>query len=375
MTGSFANMDPLQVQKGYRDPKLAKLASQRIKELAQDKDQIYRFMHVCGTHEYTITHSGLRELLPKNVEVVAGPGCPVCICPPEDVALAIKVAQKPKALLTTFGDMMRVPAGDLGSLNLARSKGANVQVVYSIMDSIIAAKEYPDKEVVHFAIGFETTTPPTAAEILDDPPKNFSVIVSHRLIPPAEDFLLDQGEVGLNGFLLPGHVSVVIGARAYVPISERWKVPQVVAGFEPVDVLLGVVMLMKQVVEGRGEVENEYTRAVTFEGNVRAQKMIEKVFEPVDSRWRGIGMIPISGLALRSRYVSFDATKRFDIEIEPQKFEMPPGCKCGEVLRGIMRPEECPLYAKQCTPENPIGPCMVSTEGTCSVVYSARPLS
>ncbi len=370
MTGSFANMDPLEVQKGFRDPQLARKASQKIKELA--RDQTFKFMHLCGTHEYTITHAGLRDLLPKNVELIAGPGCPVCVCPPEDVALAIAVAKQSNALLTTFGDMMRVPAGDLGSLNVARSQGANVQVVYSMMDAVIAAKEHPEKEVVHFAIGFETTTPPTAAEILGDPPENLSVLVSHRLIPPAEEFLLEQGEVGLHGFLLPGHVSVIIGVEGYEHISTQWKVPQVVAGFEPLDVLLGIVMLLQQVVDGRGEVENEYTRAVTYEGNVRAREMIEQVFTPADSRWRGIGIIPKSGLTLRREYEMFDVRTRFEIELEPQKFEMPPGCKCGEVLRGIMRPEQCPLFGKKCTPENPIGPCMVSTEGTCSVVYGAQ---
>ncbi|MFW9830735.1 MAG: hydrogenase formation protein HypD [Candidatus Thorarchaeota archaeon] len=370
MVGSFADMDPLQIQRGFRDPRLAQKAAQRIKELS--KDRTFKFMHLCGTHEYTITHSGLRQLLPNNIELIAGPGCPVCVCPPEDVALAIEVAKLPNAWLTTYGDMMRVPAGDLGSLDSARSRGANVQVVYSMMDAIIAAKEHPEKEVVHFAIGFETTTPPTAAEIIGTPPKNFSVIVSHRLIPPAEEFLLEQGEVGLDGFLLPGHVSVVIGVQGYVSISKKWKVPQVVAGFEPLDVLLGVVMLLQQIKDGRGEVENEYTRAVTYEGNVRAREMINQVFEPVDSRWRGIGIIPQSGLALRKEYSSFDVRERFDIKLEPQKFEMPPGCKCGEVLRGVIRPEECPLFGNKCTPQNPIGPCMVSTEGTCSVVHGAQ---
>lgn len=372
MTGSFANMDPLQVQKGYRDPILAQKAAQKIKQLA--KDRTFRFMHLCGTHEYTITHSGIRQLLPENVELLAGPGCPVCICPPEDVASAITIASKPDALLTTYGDMMRVPAGDLGSLNTARSQGAQVQVVYSMMDAIIAAKEHPNKEVVHFAIGFETTTPPTAAELLGDPPKNFSVLVSHRLIPPAEVFLLEQGEVGIDGFLCPGHVSVITGVQGYIQISDQYKVPQVIAGFEPVDVLLGLVMLLRQVVEGRGEVENEYTRAVTFEGNVHARELIDQVFEQVDARWRGIGLIPESGLALREKYMTFDARTRLEIEVEPQKYEMPPGCKCGEVLRGIMRPVECPLFASKCTPENPIGPCMVSMEGTCNVVYGAQPV-
>ncbi len=373
MVGSFANMDPLEVQRGYRDPRLAQQAAQKIKDLSNGRS--YKFMHLCGTHEYTITHSGIRELLPANVEMIAGPGCPVCICPPEDVAFAIAVSQQPNALLTTFGDMMRVPAGDLGSLSKARSMGAKIQVIYSMMDAIIAAKEHPDKQVVHFAIGFETTTPPTAAEILGDPPQNFSVLVSHRLIPPAEEFLLEQGEVGLDGFLLPGHVSVITGLQAYKPISDKWKVPQVVAGFEPLDVLLGIVMLLQQKLDGRGEVENEYSRAVTYEGNVRAREMIEQVFKPVDARWRGIGIIPESGLALREEYKHYGAQTRFEIELEPQKFEMPPGCKCGEVLRGILRPEECPLFGKKCTPENPIGPCMVSMEGTCSVVYGAQPIT
>jgi len=330
-------------------------------------------MHVCGTHEYTITHAGLRNLLPDNVEVVSGPGCPVCVTPPEDIALAIAIAQQPKTLLTTFGDMMRVPTGDLGSLNTAHSRGANVRVVYSAMDAVAAAREHPELQVVHFAIGFETTTPPTAAELLGKPPPNLSVIVSHRLIPPAQEFLLQQGEVGLDGFLLPGHVSVITGLKPYIPISRHWKVPQVVAGFEPLDVMLGLVMLLTQIAEGRAEVENEYTRAVKPEGNVRAQQMMAEVFKPVDARWRGIGTIPRSGLALRSEFSGFDAVKRFKVKLEQQRFEMPPGCRCGEVLRGVMRPEQCPLFGRQCTPENPIGPCMVSMEGTCAVVYGATP--
>jgi hydrogenase expression/formation protein HypD len=370
---SFADMDPLQVQKGYQDRTLARGAAKRIRELAKDERRTYRFMHVCGTHEYTITHGGLRNLLPRNVEVVSGPGCPVCVTPPEDIALAMRVAQHSKTLLTTFGDMMRVPTGDLGSLNAVRSRGANVRVVYSAMDAVAAARQHPELQVVHFAIGFETTTPPTAAELLGQPPSNFSVIVSHRLIPPAQEFLLQQGEVGLDGFLLPGHVSVITGLKPYMPISERWKVPQVVAGFEPVDVMLGLVMLLTQVVEGRAEVENEYTRAVKAEGNVRAQQMMAQVFKPVDARWRGIGTIPLSGLALRPEFSAFDAVKRFGIKLERQQFEMPPGCRCGEVLRGIMRPEQCPLFGRQCTPDNPVGPCMVSMEGTCAVVHGAKP--
>lgn len=373
MVDSFADMDPLKVQKDYKDPQLAQLAAKRIRELAKDKKRTYRIMHVCGTHEYTITHAGLRNLLPDNVEVISGPGCPVCVTPPEDIALAITIAQQPKTLLTTFGDMMRVPTGDLGSLNAAHSRGANVRVVYSAMDAVAAARQHPDLQVVHFAIGFETTTPPTAAELLTNPPPNFSVIVSHRLIPPAQDFLLQQGEVGLDGFLLPGHVSVITGLKPYIPISERWKVPQVVAGFEPLDVMLGLVMLLTQIVEGRAEVENEYTRAVKTEGNVRAQRMMAQVFKPVDARWRGIGTIPQSGLALRSEFAAFDAVKRFKVKLEQQRFEMPPGCRCGEVLRGVMRPEQCPLFGRQCTPDNPFGPCMVSMEGTCAVVYGAKP--
>jgi hydrogenase expression/formation protein HypD len=370
---SFADMDPLKVQEDYKDPQLAQLAAKRIRELAKDKKRTYRIMHVCGTHEYTITHAGLRNLLPDNVEVVSGPGCPVCVTPPEDIALAIAIAQQPKTLVTTFGDMMRVPTGDLGSLNAAHSRGAKVQVVYSAMDAVAAARQHPNLQVVHFAIGFETTTPPTAAELLAKPPANFSVIVSHRLIPPAQEFLLKQGEVGLDGFLLPGHVSVITGLKPYVPISERWKVPQVVAGFEPLDVLLALLMLLTQITEGRAEVENEYTRAVKTEGNVRAQQMMKQVFKPIDARWRGIGAIPHSGLALRSEFSAFDAVKRFKVKVEQQHFEMPPGCRCGEVLRGVMRPAQCPLFGRQCTPENPVGPCMVSMEGTCAVVYGANP--
>ncbi|MFX1475717.1 MAG: hydrogenase formation protein HypD [Promethearchaeota archaeon] len=370
MEDSFENMDPLQIGEDYRNKELAQKAVKRIRELAEEK-HTYRFMHICGTHEYTITHSGLRDVLPSNVEVVAGPGCPVCVTPPEDIALAITIAKQPKVLITTFGDMMRVPATGWGSLNTARARGAKVQVVYSMMDAIEAARKNPDLEVVHFAIGFETTTPPTAVELLAGPPENFSVIVSHRVIPPAQELLLESGEVALNGFILPGHVCTVTGTRPYMPISEKWKVPQVVAGFEPLDVLLGLVMLLTQIAEGRAEVENEYTRAVSLEGNVRAQEMVAQVFETIDARWRAIGSIPKSGLALRPEFASFDVREHVSVDVEPPKFEVPPGCRCGEVLRGVIGPEECPLFGKKCTPQQPIGPCMVGLEGTCAIVYGA----
>jgi len=370
---SFANMDPLGLHRGFRDRELALKAAKRIREMAREEERIYRFMHVCGTHEWTITHSGLRSLLPSNVEVVAGPGCPVCVTPPEDIALAVELARRPGTLLTTFGDMMRVPAGgEVGSLNEARSRGANVRVVYSIMDAVELARRNPELEVVHFAIGFETTAPSTAAEMVSSPPSNFSVLVSHRLIPPAQEFLLQQGEVALDGFILPGHVSTITGLEPYRPISERWRVPQVVAGFEPLDVLLGIVMLLTQLDEGRAEVENEYTRAVRPEGNVRARKMMNRVFRPIDARWRGIGEIPSSGLALRPEFEDHDAEVKFGLKREPQRFELPPGCRCGEVLRGVLRPQQCPLFGRRCTPEKPVGPCMVSMEGTCAVVYGAQ---
>lgn len=346
---------------GFRDNKMAKDTCRLIGRLAGDRR--VRIVHVCGTHEDTITKYGLRSLLPENVEVLMGPGCPVCTVPPNRIDAATALAEE-GAILTTFGDMIRVPA-TRGSLQDARARGADIRVVYSINDAVRIA-EKTDRQVVHFAVGFETTAPTTAAELVAGPPPNFSVYSAHLLIPPAMLHLLDAGETPVDGFIDPGHVSTIIGEVGYRPVEEKYPVPQVIAGFEPLDVLFAVVKILQQLEDGRGEIENEYTRAVRPEGNPQALDVMDRVFEAVDAPWRGIGVIPESGLDIREAYLNHDAAERFDIDIE-ETYEMPHGCRCGEILRAIIYPQDCPLFNTECTPERPVGPCMVSTEASCFI--------
>jgi hydrogenase expression/formation protein HypD len=346
---------------GFRDNKVAKDVCRLIEKLAGDRR--IRIVHVCGTHEDTITKYALRSLLPENVEVLMGPGCPVCTVPPNRIDAATALAEE-GAILTTFGDMIRVPAAR-GSLQDAKARGVDVRIVYSINDAVKIA-EKTDRQVVHFAVGFETTAPTTAAELVAGPPSNFSVYSAHLLIPPAMLHLLDAGETPVDGFINPGHVSTIIGEVGYKPVAERYSVPQVIAGFEPLDVLFGVAKILQQIDEGRGEIENEYTRAVKPEGNPQALELMDRVFEAADAPWRGIGEIQKSGLSLREAYQEHDATERFDIEIE-DTYEMPHGCRCGDVLRALIYPQDCPLFNTVCTPESPVGPCMVSTEGSCYI--------
>ncbi|MFA5869296.1 MAG: hydrogenase formation protein HypD [Candidatus Bathyarchaeia archaeon] len=345
----------------FRDGNTAQRVVKLIKELSGEKR--IRIVHVCGTHEDAITKFGLRSLLPKNVEVLMGPGCPVCTVPPNRIDFAIRLAES-GAVLTTFGDMMRVPAG-LGSLTDAKARGADVRVVYSIHDAAKMAKE-TKKRVVHFGVGFETTAPTTASELLSDPPENFSVYSAHILIPPAMMHLLKSGETPVHGFIDPGHVSAIIGEIGYREVAERYKVPQVIAGFEPLDILFATAMICRQLKEGRGELENAYTRIVRPDGNPHAVKLLGEVFERCDAPWRGIGTIPDSGLRIREKFADHDASKLFDFESEAS-YEMPHGCRCGEVLRAVCYPWECPLFNTGCTPESPIGPCMVSHEGSCFI--------
>lgn len=318
------------------------------------------------THEYTITHSGMRSLIPK-VDLRAGPGCPVCVASPTHIQMAVELSFRDNVIVTTYGDMFRVK-GVTSSLMEAKSKGGNVTVIYSVWDAVKLAKKYPNKEIVHFAIGFETTAPSTAAVLLMNPPKNFSIICTHLLIPPVMEYLLKLGELKIDGFICPGHVSTIIGVKPYRPIAKKYRAPMVVAGFEPIDVLLGVAMLIKMINTGIFDVKNEYTRVVREEGNVKAIEVMYKVFEVCDAYWRGIGLVPNSGLKLRNEFEEYDATKRFDVKVD-ESYSMPPGCKCGEVLRGLLTPSECPLFGKACTPLNPVGPCMVSSEGSCAIVY------
>lgn len=326
-----------------------------------------KLMHVCGTHEQSIVQHGLRSLLPDSVEVIAGPGCPVCITPKYDIDTAVFLA-KHGVVITTFGDMYKVPSTE--SLSDAKSKGADIRIVYSITNAVEMAQKNPEKEVVHFGIGFETTAPTTAV-VVKDAPENFSVLCCHRLVPPALLFLLELGEVDIQGFIEPGHVSTIIGVRPYEAISKKYTVPQVVSGFEAEDVLMAVLMLLKQLKEGKSEVENEYTRVVKTEGNILAQKAMEDAFEVVDADWRALPTIPQSGYEIAQKYEECNAKKKFEDVLEEFTYipDEPKGCRCGEVLRGLVYPEECPLFKKVCTPVNPVGPCMVSREGSCNIKY------
>jgi hydrogenase expression/formation protein HypD len=339
-------------------------AEQVIKYIKKEAGKTkYRIVHVCGTHEDAIMKYGIRSLLPKNVEVLMGPGCPVCTVPPNKIDYAIKLAEQ-GAIVTTFGDMIRVPAG-LGSLADARARGCDIRIVYSIYDAVKIA-EQTSREVVHFAVGFETTAPTTASEILASPPDNFSIYSAHLLIPPAMEALLEMGATKVDGFINPGHVSTIIGEVGYQYIENKFPVPQIIAGFEPLDILFSIALIIKQIKEGKGQIENTYQRAVKPDGNPRALQLLDQVFQKEDAPWRGIGIINRSGLQLKPEHQKYDASKKYQILVE-EDYSMPAGCKCGEVLRAIIYPWECPLFSKKCNPENPIGPCMVSHEGSCYI--------
>lgn len=323
-----------------------------------------KLMNVCGTHEMTIVKHGLRDLLPENIKLIAGPGCPVCVTPASEIDEAVELAQQGK-LITTFGDMYRVP-GSSRSLSDVKTEGAEVEIVYSISDAVEIARDNLDREVIHAAVGFETTAPTTAAEIFRGPPENFSILSSHRIMPPVMEFLLSSEETDIDGYICPGHVSTIIGSNPYEPLSEKFKVPQVIAGFEPLDVLLSVLMLLQQKAEGRNEVENEYERFVKPDGNQEAKRLMREVFTSVDDIWRGFPIVPGSKLELREEFESHDAREKFDIPVKKEK-EFAEGCRCDEILKGLISPPDCPLFLTNCKPDSPKGPCMVSVEGTCSV--------
>jgi hydrogenase expression/formation protein HypD len=347
----------------YRDPQLAKTITQKIKELAPKKDTV-KFCHVCGTHEWTITHFGLRSLLPENVEVIAGPGCPVCIVPAAEIDEAVQLAQK-GIVVTCFGDVLRVP-GSQSSLLEAKANGADVRIVYAVSDALEMARREPEKEFVFFAVGFETTAPATAVEALAKPPKNFSFLVSHRLIPPAMELLLGVGDLQIDGFIAPGHVSAIIGLKPYELFPKVYRMPTVVAGFEPIDVLMSLYMLIKQVSERTARLENEYPRVVKPEGNPKALEMLNKTFDVTGGNWRGIGRLPDSAYALKNDFAALDARAKHDVHVE-QGRDILLGCECHLVIIGKIKPDQCPMFMKACTPEKPVGACMVSNEGTCRV--------
>ena len=328
-----------------------------------------RFMEVCGTHTMSIFRHGLRSLLPKTLELVSGPGCPVCVTSQEDIDRMIAFSFKEEVIVATFGDLVRVP-GSRTSLAEARASGARVEIVYSPANALEIASKNPDKQVVFLGVGFETTAPTVAATILEADARdiqNFSVFSTHKVMPPALDALFRDQELGIDGLLCPGHVSAIIGARAYEKICQEFDIPCVVAGFEPEDILRGVYHLVHQKVKGEARVENVYERAVTWEGNQNAIALMEKVFEKRDARWRGLGTIKGSGLAIRDDFSHLDAERRFDISLPEAKEKK--GCLCGEIIRARALPPDCSLFGRACTPTSPVGPCMVSSEGTCSAYY------
>jgi hydrogenase expression/formation protein HypD len=353
----------------FRDPELAKNITSKIKSIAPKSGKV-KICHVCGTHEWTITHYGLRSLLPENVEVIAGPGCPVCIVPAAEIDEAVQLAQKGIAV-TCFGDVIRVP-GSQSSLLEAKAAGADVRVVYAVSDAIEMAKKEPDKQFVFFAVGFETTAPSTAVEALGKVPVNFSFLVSHRLIPPAMELLLGVGDLQIDGFIAPGHVSAIIGLKPYELFPRVYRMPTVVAGFEPNDVLMSIYMILKQYSEGNAELENEYSRVVKYEGNIKALEMMNQAFTVTAGNWRGIGRLPESALQLREPLKDYDARIKFGVKVEQGK-DILLGCECHLVIIGKIKPNECPMFMKACTPAKPIGACMVSSEGTCRVWATVNP--
>jgi len=346
------------------------LAEGLIAQINQRSRTPARLMEFCGGHTVTIFKYGIRQILPDNIEMVSGPGCPICVTANADLDKAIALAKIPQVIIATFGDMLKVP-GSHTSLQELKADGTDVRIVYSALDAIAMAQENPTRSVVFLGIGFETTAPTIAASILqaeDRRINNYYVLSLHKLCPPVIRAILDSGEVELQGLVCPGHVSAIIGSHPWDFIARDYGIPCVVSGFEPVDILQCVVMLVDQVESGRSEVEIAYRRGVRPKGNEEAIRLMEQVFEPGPATWRGIGEVPDSGLKIRNEYQHFDATMAFDID-PGQPYE-PDGCICGDILRGVKTPTDCQLFGNACIPQYPVGPCMVSSEGTCSAYYN-----
>jgi hydrogenase expression/formation protein HypD len=326
-------------------------------------------MEICGTHTMDICRFGLRKMLPPQIRLISGPGCPVCVTPIAEIDRAIEIAKRPDVIVATFGDMMRVP-GTKQTLSIVKSMGADVRIVYSPEESLEIACNNPDKSVVFIGIGFETTSPAIALTVLEAVQKgikNFYVISAFKTVIPPMEALLSDEKLNLNGFIAPGHVSAIIGAKPYEMITKKYKIPCVITGFEALDILTGILMIVNQLLKNQGKTEIQYKRIVRYEGNGIAETVMKKVFKPVDSNWRGIGIIPKSGLGFSKTYERFDAIKKFRPQTPYSK--EPAGCRCGEVLKGMIKPDMCRLFAGKCTPENPVGACMVSSEGSCSAYY------
>ncbi|MEU6425004.1 hydrogenase formation protein HypD [Microbispora sp. NPDC046973] len=354
----------------YRDADKARALSSRIASLCEP-GRAYKFMEVCGGHTHTIYKHGLEDYLPETITLVHGPGCPVCVIPMGRVDDAIHIAERPDVIMTSFGDMMRVPGGR-GSFFDSTAQGADIRMVYSPLDALKIARREPERQVVFMAIGFETTAPSTAMTVLRaaaDGVRNFSVFCNHVTIIPAIKAILDSPDLRLDGFIGPGHVSTIIGCRPYEFIARDYGKPLVVAGFEPLDILQSVYMLLLQLAEGRSEVENQYARVVPWAGNVRALRALGEVMELRPYfEWRGLGFISHSALRMREKYAAYDAERLFDIP--GNRVADPKACQCGEVLKGVLKPWECKVFGTACTPETPIGTCMVSSEGACAAYYN-----
>lgn len=350
----------------YQDNKLASALAHRI---AQHSTKTVKLMEFCGGHTHAILRYGIRQIVPKTVELRSGPGCPVCVTASADLDKAIALAHLPGVIVTTFGDMIRVP-GSYSSLQKAKAEGADVRVVYSTIDALEIARANPGKSVIFIGIGFETTAPTIAASILEaqqDEIGNFYVLALNKLTPPVMRALLDSGETKLDGIVCPGHVSVIIGSHPYEFIPRDYGVACVVSGFEPLDILLCIGKLVEQIEKSEPKVEIAYPRGVKPEGNTKARQLMQDVFEIGEANWRGIGIVPKSGLRIRNKYEQFDSDKAFSVSLKPSK--EPKGCRCGDIIRGAATPLECQLFKKVCTPESPVGPCMVSSEGACAAYH------
>jgi len=350
----------------YRDPKLAKRLTEKIHELAKEINDYTLIMHVCGTHEWTITHYGIRSLMPDNVELRAGPGCPVCITPASDIDAIIKLSLD-GIIVMAYGDISRAKGGKGISLEDAKSMGGKIKIVYSVQDAFLLAKELSDEDIVFFGVGFDTTAPATAYMIKRDPPKNLSVLSSYRYVPPAVGALLEAPDLAIDGIINPGHSSTVTGMKPYKEYFDKHKKPMVFSGFEPIDVLISIYLILKQIRDGKAEMINEYTRSVTWNGNVKAMKTLLSVFQLEEGYWRGFGIVDNSAFEFKEEFDFVNARVKYGIRKPTARGEFVEGAKCADVIKGKIDPIECPLYMKECTPDNPKGPSMVSIEGTCRI--------
>jgi len=354
----------------FRDPSSIKRKLKEINKQAEKLPSPVYLMEVCGTHTMAIGRFGIRQALPKNIKLISGPGCPVCVTPDSYIDKAIYLSHLKDVIITTFGDMVKVP-GTSSSLEKEKSEGRDIRIVYSPLEALAIAEETPHKNNIFLGVGFETTTPAVALAIKkadEEGIKNFYVLSGHKLIPPAMKTLMEDKDVKIDGFICPGHVSVIIGSKPYIAISEKYNVPSVITGFEPYDILEGILILIQKIVRGEyKDVVIQYKRVVRPEGNQKARKVMEDVFEVVDAEWRGIGVIKKSGLKIRKRYEGLDAESHFPVKVKEKRKRC--GCICGDILKGKRQPTDCKMFGTICAPESPLGPCMVSSEGTCAAFY------